>query len=414
MDVYLIGAGVVGRAVAAAHLRAGVPFHLVEIDAARLDAAVTDLQSACGAFTIGRDSAWGGGYSRLIVPHTDDAGKPKSGGDYDALVVESVLERRDLKRDVLADAFARLSDQAGKRILLATNTSTLPLRDLIDDRYPADHLIGLHFFMPVEHRPLVEVIRGTTSCSEAISTGVAHAKRLHRDALVVADAPGFVVNRMLAPYLNQALHAFCQGASAEQIERVATSAGMPMGPLELLDWIGMETGFHAGRAMWQAFPKRIDPAPLLPGMVKAKLFGRHTGVGFYTYTGGKRSAEISAAAEARRQAYTHQAHAWTDAELRDWIFLPMLLEAACLLLDGVVAAPNDVEVAMRGGLGWRNANGWLGLWEGVTAQDVAKALALMAERSRTFAPPAAFIDSLAKAQSLQVALSQLVSPASPA
>ena len=131
---------------------------------------------------------------------------------------------------------------------------------------------------------LVEVIRGQATDDETVATAVAYAKRLGKSPIVVRDGPGFLVNRLLFPYMNEALALVEEGAEIKAIERAAKSFGMPMGPIELYDMVGMDTALYAGRTMWEAFPQRTHASPILLSMVKANRLGRKSGRGYYDYS----------------------------------------------------------------------------------------------------------------------------------
>ena len=131
--------------------------------------------------------------------------------------------------------------------------------------------------------PLVEVIRGAKTSDETVATAVAYAKNIGKSPIVVNDGPGFLVNRLLLPYMNEALELISDGAEIKAIERAAKDFGMPMGPLTLYDVVGLDTAFYAGRVMCEAFPDRIVASPILPALVKAGRLGQKTGSGFFAY-----------------------------------------------------------------------------------------------------------------------------------
>ncbi len=385
-DIHLVGAGVVGREVASAHLQSYLRIHLYEATEERLEGAIAwlanrfdDLKQTpimdCLPFA----------HVGCVLERNDRVANEGSRGV--PVFIESISERRDLKKQLLLAAQKALGPQA----ILGTNTSTLPLRDLIDGSLLASQLVGLHFFMPVPQRPLVEVIQGETTSEATIELAREHVHRLRRVPLVVADSPGFIVNRMLAPYLNQSLKALCSGAPAEMIEHAALVAGMPMSPLELFDWIGMETSFHAGRAFWQAFPKRLEPAPLLPAMVKAKLLGRQHGRGFYAYHEGKRSATLAPEALDRIAFYAQTSRPWNLQTLTEWLFFPLFLEAICLLQERVARNVAMIDLALMGGLGWTRSEGLRGICEPLTPPQLLQHIHSWGAESREFLPPADFV-----------------------
>lgn len=369
--VLLVGAGVVGRAIAVDHLRAGVPVWLADRDADVLRDSCDRVLQQCDCVA---DSAspWGARVPLPVVHLSPSAcgitgtgeGLPPAATPR-WLLIESIAERLDVKQAFFADAETWFERHA----VLTTNTSTLSIALIATRmRYP-ERLCGLHFFMPVIDRPAAEIIphqidaaaTGRIGTSpELIEACCNHARTLSKTPLVVRDAPGFVVNRLLAPYLNLAMHLLCGGIPAATIEQAALQYGMPISPLELVDLIGPRTAFDGGRVVWSAFPARMDPSPLLPAMVKAKLSGVSNGEGFYRYdTDGRRlGADLAATAMQLSLKYQHDdfANFPVDTETQtklvsDLFAAVMRLEAMAIERDRVADAAT-ITAAMRGGLRW--------------------------------------------------------------
>lgn len=270
------------------------------------------------------------------------------------LLIESISENLELKQRFFALARAAL----GPTCVLATNTSNLSIRDVFS-QLPGDSAsLGLHFFMPVDRRPLIEIIRRPQTCREAIEVCEHLAARLNKPLLSTADTPGFVVNRMLAPYLNQSLLLLGRAAGAESLAETAHTFGMPLSPLALIDVIGIRTAFDSGRVFWRHFPKRIDPAPILSGMIKAKRLGKDFGGGFY-------DDEQTIHPDALRVIgrYLRDQTQWNADDLLECLTIPMWIEAAEVLAAGVVDSLDEIETAMRGGLGYRNRNGFFDFFD---------------------------------------------------
>ncbi|TWT56143.1 3-hydroxyacyl-CoA dehydrogenase family protein [Allorhodopirellula solitaria] len=371
--VLLVGAGVVGRAIAVDHLRAGVPVWLADRDEDVLRESCDRVleHSDCVAVSA---SPWG---SRLPLPVVHLSPTHPSAGEPTAesapagiprwLLIESIAERLDIKQDFFAEAEQWFERDA----ILTTNTSTLSIASIAANMRSPERLCGLHFFMPVVDRPAVEIIPhrsvpaateqrpGTTA--EVIEACCTHARALDKTPLLVRDAPGFVVNRLLAPYLNLAMNLLCGGVPAETIERAALMYGMPISPLQLVDLIGPRTAFDGGRVVWSAFPTRMDPSPLLPAMVKAKLTGVASGEGFYRYDASGRRLERSLAdrAAAIAQKYQHDQFAGFPESEPERTALVADLFAAVLRIEAIaierdaVADSETIHAAMRGGLRWR-------------------------------------------------------------
>ena len=197
------------------------------------------------------------------------------------LVVESVVEDLDVKREL----FAELDRVCGDDTILATNTSTLPVVDIAMTTTRPERVLGLHFFNPAPRMPIVEIIPTLTTTPDTVDVIRRFAEDCGKETVTVKDKAGFVVNALLFPYLNNAVHMVENDiASKEDIDAAMRGGcGFPMGPLELLDLVGLDTSL----AILEALSDRGDPcsapAPLLKRMVTAKQLGRKTGQGFFTY-----------------------------------------------------------------------------------------------------------------------------------
>ncbi|QDV68284.1 Fatty acid oxidation complex subunit alpha [Rosistilla carotiformis] len=398
-DISLIGAGIVGRAIASDHLQHGLAIRLIDSNPQQLAAAVDALASQSHAAEC-PPKRWGDAcWATELLPN----GSQRGATPRQSIVIESIVERREPKQQVLALAEQLSGDDA----ILATNTSTIPLADVTQRVLSQGRCCGLHFFMPVDQRPLIEIITGDATSEATVAIAKRYAAALGKQHLIVRDAPGFVVNRMLVPYLNESVQLLCSGTPAEQIQRVATENGMPMSPLELMDWIGMETGFHAGRAIWQAFPSRIEPSPLTPAMVKAKLPGRAGGEGFYVYKADQRSATLGPTAQMLVERYTRETVARSDAQVAVRLFFPMLIEAACILLERVVGDLDSIERAFRGGLGFRDANGFIHRFDAFGNAQCLEELSQLSTLGRRFTAPPELLAALQATSSTTDALQQL-------
>ena len=181
------------------------------------------------------------------------------------LVLEAVVESITVKRSL----FGQLERQIKPDAILASNTSTIPITRLAQELTHPERFCGIHFFNPVRVAKLVEIIRGAKTSDETVATAVEFAKQIGRTPVVVNDGPGFLVNRLLFPYLNEAIELMIDGASLHEIDQAAIDFGMPLGPFAVFDLIGIDTAFYAGRNFWLAFPERVSLSPVLPTLVKA-------------------------------------------------------------------------------------------------------------------------------------------------
>jgi 3-hydroxyacyl-CoA dehydrogenase / enoyl-CoA hydratase / 3-hydroxybutyryl-CoA epimerase len=270
------------------------------------------------------------------------------------VVIEAVVERMDIKQQVLRE----VETKAPQGCVIASNTSSLSITEMqqVLGR-PAD-FCGMHFFNPVHRMPLVEVIRGDATSDAAVATIFALSRRLGKIPIIVRDGPGFLVNRVLSPYLNEAGWLLADGASVEVVDRAMTRFGMPMGPLRLLDEVGLDVARHAGQTMHEAFGARLEPSPPLVALEGSTLLGKKGGSGFYSYDGDKRTGVNPELLEVLGSAVGAEAEIPPD-EIRDRLVLVMVNEAARVLEDGIVAGPGDVDLGMITGTGFPPFRGGL-------------------------------------------------------
>jgi 3-hydroxyacyl-CoA dehydrogenase / enoyl-CoA hydratase / 3-hydroxybutyryl-CoA epimerase len=270
------------------------------------------------------------------------------------VVIEAVVERMDVKTQVLAEVEALV--QPG--CVLASNTSSLSITAMQNRLARPEDFCGMHFFNPVHRMPLIEVVRGEATADRAVAVVFALARRLGKIPIIVRDGPGFLVNRVLAPYLNEAGWLIVDGASVEEVDRVMSRFGMPMGPLRLLDEVGLDVARHAGRTMHEAFGARLEPSPPLVALEATDLLGKKGGRGFYLYEGEKRTGVNDALPELLAGSLGVGREVGDD-EIRDRLVLVMVNEAARVLEDGIAASAGDVDLGMITGTGFPPFRGGL-------------------------------------------------------
>jgi len=354
----VIGAGIMGAGIAAAHLRAGCAATLVDVSAAALAAAVPGLldEAAWDRATKRTDPA----RALALAGRLRTATQLAAVADAD-LVIESVTERTDVKQQVLAD----IERLVGPATIIATNTSTNPIARLAAGLADPARFCGMHFFNPVRRMTLVEVVRGPATSDATVAAVVAHAKRLGKCPVVVRDSPGFLVNRILMPYLHEAVEMAREGVDCRRIDRVARGFGMPMGPIELYDMIGLDTAFYAGLVLSAAYGDRIEASPVIPALVKSGRLGRKSGCGFYRYAAAASKPRMlgpdAGAAELIRR-YPLPARETSDRAIADRLLLPMLLEAIRALDEGLVRDGRDIDLAVIHALGFPPFRGGLLAW----------------------------------------------------
>lgn len=383
--VYLVGAGVVGSAILQAHLDAGVSVWLADQNEDVIRQAVQHVRFSAEDWDLSVVQKMSASISAIQFCNRNSHQHCRQ-----TLVIESIVEKLDVKQAFFREAELIFAADA----LLCTNTSTLPIGRIANSLEHPGRFSGMHFFMPVVERPAVELIAGCETHSGTTEACIRHVHRIGKEPLLVGDAPAFVVNRLLSPYLNEAMSLLCRGVSASRLENAALQYGMPMSPLELIDWIGMSTMFDAGRAFWQAFPKRLDPAPLLVAMIKSKRYGRAVNAGFYDYVGGRRSAELAIRSLELCQEYGKTEWSLEEQQIRDLLAIPMWIEAGCALKDGVVSDHHSFDLAMGGGLGYQHKRSWHGYFESLGSDHISRAIDIWAEHTRAMHAPLALRELL--------------------
>jgi 3-hydroxyacyl-CoA dehydrogenase / enoyl-CoA hydratase / 3-hydroxybutyryl-CoA epimerase len=263
-----------------------------------------------------------------LVPDVDGRGV----GQADVLI-EAIYENAEAKRALYADLEPRMKDGA----LLATNTSSIRLEELSSGLSDPNRLVGLHFFNPVAKMPLLEVVHTDDTDETALAQALAFGRHIDRLPLPAKSAPGFLVNRILMPYMMEAMNIAAEGVPLEAIDKAAVDFGMPMGPVELADTVGLDVALSVSKVFADAFGLTISPE--LERMVEAGQLGRKSGRGFYEYRKGKPVRDKSKA----RQGPT---------DLTDRMIMPLLNESVACLHEGVVADPDLVDAGVIFGTGF--------------------------------------------------------------
>lgn len=306
-----------------------------------------------------------------------------SGFRHADLIIEAVVEDLAVKHEVLAAAEAA----AGSRTVLATNTSSLTVASMATALRDPSRFVGLHFFNPVHRMPLVEIVRGPESADWAVDTARAFATTIGKVPVVVGDAPGFFVNRVLTPYLNEALLMLSEGATVAEIDRAIEDFGMPMGPLRLLDEIGLDVAAKVTVQLASVFDDQIPASDAAATLVEAGRIGRKGGAGFYAYPGnGRPVPDSEAEALVRGEGVSPPA-----ATIVDRCVLGMLNGAAKALEEGTIASPQAADLALVLGTGFAPFRG--GVFRYAEERGVEAVRDRMAELADTygsrFAPAAA-------------------------
>ncbi len=261
------------------------------------------------------------------------------------LVVEAAVENLELKKKI----FQRLDELAAEETILATNTSALPISELAAGTRHPGRVLGLHFFNPVHRMQLVEVIAARQTSPEALARAVKFVQRIGKLPVVVKDSPGFLVNRILMPYLIEAGSLFERGASLEHLDEAMLDFGMPMGPMRLLDEVGLDVALHVAQTLAASFGERLQVPAILRQMVEAGQLGRKSGSGFYLYGSSKKQESNS---RVMNYVQSQTASGLTPKELQERMYFLMVNEAARCLEEQIVSNPEDIDFAMIMGTGF--------------------------------------------------------------
>ena len=256
------------------------------------------------------------------------------------IVIEAASEKIDIKKEI----FRELSVEA-PRAILATNTSALSISELGACTDSPERVIGLHFFNPVSRMKLIEVVLGQKTSDETRERALAFARQIGKLPVVVRDSPGFLINRVLFPYLLDAAELFEGGADGGKIDKALVEWGMPMGPLRLIDEIGIDVTVDIADTLAKAYGRRDESPKILREMQSAKMLGRKTGSGFYKYE-GKQQSPNETIEKWRRSSHT------ADVDLANRLIFLMVNEAARCLEEKVVASPEDADYGMILGTGF--------------------------------------------------------------
>jgi 3-hydroxyacyl-CoA dehydrogenase/enoyl-CoA hydratase/3-hydroxybutyryl-CoA epimerase len=339
----VVGAGFMGSGIA------GTAALNVEVDTRLKDADLARVGKGLGAATaILQDRLQ---RRRITRPQFERLSALISGGDTYAgfgradLVIEAVFEELAVKRKVLADVEAVTRPDT----IFASNTSTLPIHDIAAEAQRPDRVLGMHFFSPVEKMPLLEVIPTDRTAPEAIVTAVRFGRRMGKTVIVVNDRPGFWVNRILSPYLNEAGLMVAEGVPIERIDRTATAWGFPVGPIALLDEIGLDVAHKAAETMRAAFGERMKGGNTLDRMLAAGRLGRKNGRGFYRYRKGRKAGPDGAV---RGVLGTRPAEDVAGELIERRLVYAMLNEAAMACAESVIRSARDGDIGAIYGIGF--------------------------------------------------------------
>ena len=266
------------------------------------------------------------------------------------LALEAIIENTEAKQEL----YAQLEAVMGENAIIASNTSSLSVSMLSEKMDHPERFVGMHFFNPVAKMPLVEIIPGKKSSDKTIAGVVELAKKAGKTPIVVGDCAGFLVNRILLPYINEAARLFEEGADFEHIDRLVLDFGMPMGPFTLADEVGLDVGYKVAKVLEEAYGERMKVSSILDRVYhQMQLLGKKSGKGFYIHTSGKPKAN----AEVKNLVYSKRN--LEKQEILDRAILIMVNEAAMCLEEKIVENARYLDMAMVMGTGFPPFRGGL-------------------------------------------------------
>lgn len=334
--VGVVGAGLMASQLALLFLRRlEVPVVLTDIDQERVDKGVAyvhgEIDKLLGKGRINQDKA-----NRLKAAVTGSLDKAAAFGDAD-FVIEAVFEEMGVKQQVFAEVEAVVPEHA----ILATNTSSLSVSEMASKLEHPERVVGFHFFNPVAVLPLLEIVRGERTDEASLATAFGVAKKLKKTAVLVKDAPAFVVNRILTRFLGEVQNVIDEGTPVAVAEKAVEPLGLPMSPLVLLELVGPAIGLHVSETLAAAFPDRFTVSENLAAVVKA---GKR---GFYVYDSGKPELDPEVVALLKQGSSV-----LTEEQVRARVLDAVAQEIGLMLDEGVVAEAQDIDLCLITGAGW--------------------------------------------------------------
>jgi len=339
--VGVLGGGLMGSGIAFVTVGAGLPVRVREKDDLAAAKAFGNVRALLDERVKRRsiDKVERQATMRLLTATTDWSGF--QGLD---LLIEAVFEDLALKQEMV-----RAFEKVNARGIFASNTSSIPITRIAEASSRPEAVLGMHYFSPVQKMPLLEVIVTPKTAPQVTATAVAVGKKQGKTVIVVNDGPGFYTSRILTPYMNEAAELLVEGAAVEDIDGALVAFGMPVGPITLLDEVGIDVGAKVGKILHQAFGERMAPPKALEQVIADGRLGRKSKKGFYTY--GKKKKEVDETVydllpggKARKKVRRE--------EITERVVLQMVNEAIRCLGEGILRSPRDGDVGAIFGLGF--------------------------------------------------------------
>jgi len=340
--VAVLGGGLMGAGIAFVSIEKGVDVRVKEVDA-----------DACGRAVGGVSELVQGRVKRKAITGREAEvlmGRLTATTDWNGfrrtdLIVEAVFEDLKLKQDLLR----KCEEVTAESCIFASNTSSLPITQIAAASKRPENVLGMHFFSPVHKMPLLEIIVHGKTGDQATVTAVDFGKKLGKQVIVVRDGVGFYTSRILAPYMNEAAHVLAEGASIDDIDRAMMDFGFPVGPITLMDEVGIDVGAKVAKIMVEAYGERMHPEEALAAVIGDKRLGRKNKRGFYTYDDKKKRVDETVydlLPGGRKRKPIHV------EEVQKRIALQMVNEAMHCLGEGILRKPLDGDIGAIFGLGF--------------------------------------------------------------
>jgi len=339
--VGILGGGFMGSGIALVTAQAGLPVRIRERDDAAAARSLGSVRAALDERVkkhsldkLERDEKM-----RLVTATTDLGGFERV-----EVAIEAVFEDLSLKREMV-----RAFEAVNPKGIFASNTSSIPIAEIAQASAHPETVLGMHYFSPVPKMPLLEVIGAPQTAPEAIATAVDLGKRQGKTVIVVRDGPGFYTSRILTPYVNEAARVLLEGARIEEVDRALTAFGFPVGPLTLLDEVGIDVADKVGKILYAAFGDRMAPPEALHDVLTTGRLGRKSRKGFYTYDGKRKRVDETIYAllpgGGTRKSIP-------PAEIGERVVLQMVNEAILCLGENVLRSARDGDLGAVFGLGF--------------------------------------------------------------
>ncbi|MCX2793171.1 fatty acid oxidation complex subunit alpha FadB [Vibrio sp. Sgm 5] len=402
----VLGAGIMGGGIAYQSALKGVPVLMKDIAQPSLDLGMTEASKLLNKrLSRGRiDGFKMAGILASITPSLHYAGIEESD-----VIVEAVVENPKVKAAVLSEVESHLGDDT----VITSNTSTIPINLLAKSLKRPENFCGMHFFNPVHRMPLVEIIRGEHTSDETINRVVAYAAKMGKSPIVVNDCPGFFVNRVLFPYFGGFSMLLRDGADFTKIDKIMERKfGWPMGPAYLLDVVGIDTAHHAQAVMAQGFPERMGKQgrDAIDALFEADKYGQKNGSGFYSYTidrKGKPKKTFSEEILSVLADVCADKQDFDEQTIIQRMMIPMINEVVLCLQEGIIATPQEADMALVYGLGFPPFRG--GVFRYLDSVGIAEFVAMAKQYSdlgAMYQVPQMLIDMAAKGESFYGAQQQ--------